>query len=231
MSELIAKKVYSKKIIERINRKNKLFGAKKKYNTYDILSSHLFVTLFAFVLLCAFKVNLFISLFICTFYFFLAEVFFFDVRLKKRGKVLEKDATFFFEILSLTLESGSNLRSAIELTANNVNNNLATEFKKALEDMELGKSLSESLNDLTTRIPSENVDNIILNLMEANIYGSNMIESLNNQLDYLNDKILLETRGKINKMPVKISIVSVLIFVPLILLIILSPILITLIDK
>ena len=58
-----------------------------------------------------------------------------------------------------------------------------------------------------------------------------MIESLNNQLDYLNDKILLETRGKINKMPVKISIVSVLIFVPLILLIILSPILITLIDK
>ena len=33
MSELIAKKVYSKKIIERINRKNKLFGAKKKYNT------------------------------------------------------------------------------------------------------------------------------------------------------------------------------------------------------
>ena len=191
----------------------------------------MFVTLFAFVLLCAFKVNLFISLFICTFYFFLAEVFFFDVRLKKRGKVLEKDATFFFEILSLTLESGSNLRSAIELTANNVNNDLATEFKKALEDMELGKSLSESLNDLTTRIPSENVDNIILNLMEANIYGSNMIESLNNQLDYLNDKILLETRGKINKMPVKISIVSVLIFVPLILLIILSPILITLIDK
>lgn len=231
MSELIAKKVYSKKIIERINRKNKLFGAKKKYNTYDILSSHLFVTLFDFVFLCAFKVNLFISLFICTFYFFLAEVFFFDVRLKKRGKVLEKDATFFFEILSLTLESGSNLRSAIELTANNVNNDLATEFKKALEDMELGKSLSESLNDLTTRIPSENVDNIILNLMEANIYGSNMIESLNNQLDYLNDKILLETRGKINKMPVKISIVSVLIFVPLILLIILSPILITLIDK
>ncbi len=231
MSELIVKKIYSKKIIDRISRKNKLFGSKKKYNTYDILSSHLFVTIFTFILLAAFKVNLFISLIICTFYFFLAEVFFFDVRLKKRGKVLEKDATFFFEILALTLESGSNLRSAIELTANNVDNDLASEFKKALEDMELGKSLSESLNDLTNRIPSENVDNIILNLMEANIYGSNMIESLNNQLDYLNDKILLETRGKINKMPVKISIVSVLIFVPLILLIILSPVLITLIDK
>ena len=79
------------------------------------------------------------------------------------------------------------------------------------------------------RIPSDTVNNIILNLLESNIYGNNMIDSLNNQLDYLNDKLLLETKGKINKMPIKISIVSVLIFVPLILIIILGPIIINLI--
>ena len=94
-----------------------------------------------------------------------------------------------------------------------------------------GLNLTESLNDLITRIPSDSVNNIILNLLESNVYGSNMIESLNTQLNYLNDKIILETRAKINKMPIKISIVSVIIFVPLILLIILSPIIINIIQE
>ena len=58
-----------------------------------------------------------------------------------------------------------------------------------------------------------------------------MIDSLNTQLDYLNDKLLLETKGKINKMPIKISIVSVLIFVPLIMIIILGPIIIKLLGN
>ena len=107
---------------------------------------------------------------------------------------------------------------------------MSKEFRRVIEDTELGKSLTESLNDLKLRIPSDTVNNIILNLLESNIYGNNMIESLNNQLDYLNDKLLLETKGRINKMPVKISIVSVLIFVPLILIIILGPIIINLIN-
>ncbi len=231
MKDFLIKKIYSKKTIDRINSKVKLCGSNFKYDTNEILGTHLFLTLFIFLILFFLKINIIPSLTITIIYFFTAEFIYFDFRLKKRTKILEKDATFFFQILSLTLETGNNLRSALELTSNNVNNELSLEFRRALEDMQLGKSLGESLNDLTMRIPSENVVNIILNLMEANIYGSNMIESLNTQLDYLNDKIILETRGKINKMPVKISIISVIIFIPLILLIILSPILITLITS
>lgn len=231
MKDFLIKNIYSKKTINRINSKIKLFGSNFKYDVNEILSVHLLLTVFIFIILLLLNAGIIPSLTITIIYFFTAEFLYFDFRLKKRAKVLEKDATFFFQILSLTLETGNNLRSALELTSNNVNNELSLEFRKALEDMQLGKSLGESLNDLTLRIPSENIVNIILNLMEANIYGSNMIESLNTQLDYLNDKIILETRGKINKMPVKISIVSVIIFIPLILLIILSPILITLISS
>ena len=48
---------------------------------------------------------------------------------------------------------------------------------------------------------------------------------LYNQIDFLRDKQILEIKGQINKIPNKISIVSVLFIVPLILLLVLGPVL------
>lgn len=229
-SKSIVNSIYTKKTIERINKKNTLLGISYNYDINSLLCSHLLISIFIFIVIFIIKKDLLISLIITVGYFALFEYVFFDLRLKKREKLLEKESSFYFQILSLTLEAGNNLKGAIELTSKTIDNTLSKEFRRVIEDTELGKSLTESLNDLKLRIPSDTVNNIILNLLESNIYGNNMIESLNNQLDYLNDKLLLETKGRINKMPVKISIVSVLIFVPLILIIILGPIIINLIN-
>ncbi len=224
-------KFYPKKVVERINVKNTLLGINYNYDLNALLKSHLFICIFLFLIVLIIKNDLIVSLFVTVIYFISAEYVFFDLRLNKRSKILEKESAFYFQILSLTLETGNNLIGAITLTSNTIDNTLSREFRKVVEDVDMGKSLTEALNDLKLRIPSDTVNNIILNLLESNIYGNNMIESLNNQLDYLNDKLLLETKAKINKMPVKISIVSVLIFVPLILIIILGPIIINLINS
>jgi tight adherence protein C len=231
MKDNITKKIYPKNIYERINRKNKLLGVKYNYDINKILTCHFIIAVFIFIIVILIKRDLIIASVITLIYFWGSEYLFYDLRLHKRTKLLEKEAVFYFQILALTLESGSNLKNALEITSQNIDSNLSLEFRKVIEDVNLGKSLNESLNDLKQRIPSDTVNNIILNLLESNIYGNNMIDSLNNQLDYLNDKILLETKAKINKMPVKISIVSVLIIVPLILIIILSPMLIRLINS
>lgn len=227
----LVNKLYTKKTIERIKRKNKLFGLSKNYNIYEILVVHLLITIFLFLLLVVLKFNILFSLIISLVYFISAEYFFFDYRLLKRGRSLEKESLFYFQILGLNLESGSNLGKAIELTSKNIEADLSLEFKKVMEDISFGKSLNEAMEDLKLRIPSDTVNNIILNLMESNIYGSNIIESLSNQLSYLSDKLLLDTKARINKMPIKISLVSVFIFIPLVLLIILSPLVINLILK
>lgn len=227
----LVNKLYTKKTIERIKKKNKLFGLSKNYNIYEILVVHLLITIFLFLLLVVLKFNILFSLIISLVYFISAEYFFFDYRLLKRGRSLEKESLFYFQILGLNLESGSNLGKAIELTSKNIEGDLSLEFKKVMEDISFGKSLNEAMEDLKLRIPSDTVNNIILNLMESNIYGSNIIESLSNQLSYLSDKLLLDTKARINKMPIKISLVSVFIFIPLVLLIILSPLVINLILK
>lgn len=222
----VVSKFYTKNQIERISNKNKLFGLSKHYDIYEVMFSHLLITLFLVVLLLLFKVNLLLGIVITLGYFFGAEYLFFDYRLRKRARKLEKESLFYFQILSLNLESGNNLRNAIELASNTIESNLSYEFRKVIDDILLGNSLNESLSNLKERIPSDIIVNIILNLIETNIYGSNIVESINNQIDYLSDKLLLEVKGRINKMPIKISLVSVVIFIPLIMLILLGPLVI-----
>ena len=226
----LVNKIYTKETIARIKKKNKQFGVEHNYDVDLILGNHLIISIFIFII-ALIDTTLLKSILIVIAYFFLAEYFFFDYRLAKRRKKLEKQSTFFFQILSLTLESVNNLKNSIDLTCKNMDNELSREFKKAMDDMTLGKSLNESLDDLKTRIPSDTINNIILNLMESNIYGNNMIESLNRELDYISDKIILEAKGKINKMPIKISVVSVLIFIPLLMLIIIGPLIIKVIES
>ena len=53
---------------------------------------------------------------------------------------------------------------------------------------------------------------------------------MNNQVDYLRDKQIMEVKSQINKIPNKVSIISVLFIIPLILLIVLGPFIIDLLG-
>ena len=84
--------------------------------------------------------------------------------------------------------------------------------------------MNEALTDMQERIPSEIINNIILSLTQSNLYGNSIIDNLYSQIDYLREKRKLEVKGRISKVPIYISVISVLFFVPLLLLIILGPV-------
>ena len=75
------------------------------------------------------------------------------------------------------------------------------------------------------RIPSETINNIILNITQTDVFGNSILDTMYNQIEFLRDKQILEIKGQINKIPNKISIISVLFIVPLILLLVLGPVL------
>ena len=80
------------------------------------------------------------------------------------------------------------------------------------------------------KIPSDSINNIILALTQANVYGSSIISTMYNQIDYLREKRKMEIKAQISKIPTKISVISVFFFIPLILLIILGPVLLSFIG-
>jgi len=116
------------------------------------------------------------------------------------------------------------------VTIKSVENDLSREFKEALREVKFGKSLTESLKAMSDRIPSESINNIILTLTQADVFGTSIITTLYTQVNYLRDKRNMEIKAQISKMPIKISIISVLFFIPLVLLIILGPIILNYIS-
>ncbi len=108
----------------------------------------------------------------------------------------------------------------------NVEGDLSREFNQALIDVSLGKSLNEALDALRKRIPSDTINNVILNIKESNIFGNSIIETLYNQIDYIREKRILRAKAEISKIPVKVSVISVIFYIPLLLLLLLAPMII-----
>ena len=230
--EEFVRKIYSDKYINKQIKKVKLLGKNSKINVYDLIITRLFTSIVLFIIiLYAFSYGYIISPIVTIIYYFLFNKITLDDKLKKRTLNIENDAMHFFEVLTLSLETGRNLVEAIEVTTSNVSSTLSNEFKETIREVSFGKSLNEALSDMQLRIPSDTVNNIILSLTESNLYGNSIIEALYSQIDFLREKRKMEVKGRISKVPILISVISVFFFVPLLLLLILGPILLEYIAK
>lgn len=232
MRDNIIYKIYSKKTIDRITNKVKLLGVYNNYNIAFLLNLRLVVSIFIFVATLFFsKYGYILAPMLTIIFYYFSEKMVLDYQIYKRAKKLDKEALFFFEVLVLTLEGGRNLKHALNLTVSNIDSEISAEFKKMLAEVKLGKSLNESLEAMKKRIPSDTINNTLLNMIQSNTFGNSIVDSMYNQIDYLRGKQLLDVKAEIAKLPTKVSVISVIFFVPIMLLIILAPVIIEYISK
>ena len=218
-------RIYNKRYIDKQKKKVKLLGTGDVTNVYDLILARLATTILLFILcFVSFNYGYIIAPCVAFVYYLLFTRFTIDDKLKKRTIKLESEAMHFFEVLTLSLETGRNLVEAIDVTTSNVNGVLSKEFKETVREVSFGKSLNEALSDMQSRIPSDTVNNIVLSLTESNIYGNSIIKNLYNQIDFLREKRKMEVKGRISKVPILISVISVFFFIPLVLLLIIGPI-------
>ena len=224
--EELVNRLYSKRYINSYINKIKLLGTGNRTNAYDLILSRLISSVILFILIIfTFRYGYILAPCLTIVYYFMFNKVVLDDKLKKRTIKLESEAMHFFEVLTLSLETGRNLVEAIDATTTNVSGLLSTEFKETVREVSFGKSLNEALTDMQLRIPSDTINNIILSLTESNLYGNSIIKNLYNQIDFLREKRKMEVKGKISKVPILISVISVFFFIPLLLLLILGPIL------
>ena len=223
--EELVRKIYSNKYVDRQIKKIKLLGNGNKINIYDLILARLISAIVLFIIIMyVFRYGYILAPCVVILYYFLFNKVTLDDKLKKRTMKLESEAMHFFEVLTLSLETGRNLVESIDVTTSNVSGILSLEFKETIREVSFGKSLTEALTDMQLRIPSDTINNIILSLTESNLYGNSIIKNLYNQIDFLREKRIMEVKGRISKVPVLISVISVLFFIPLLLLLIIGPI-------
>ena len=217
-------KLYNKKMVNRIQKKINLLGVSCKYDAITFLNVRIFTSIIIFLVVLIFSsYGYILSIVFVILYYYLFERILLDEKIKKRTTKLNNEAIYFFEVLTLSLQTGRNLTEAVTITVNSIDSGISKEFKEAIRQTRFGKSLTESFNDMQKKIPSDSINNIILSLTQANMYGSSIIDMMYNQVDYLRERRKLEVKATISKVPTKISIISVFFFIPLILLIILAP--------
>ena len=231
MSNSLLKKIYRKREIDNIEASIKMLGERSNMDAITFMNIRYFTTLLVFLLILYFSnFGYILAPLISVIYYYMFHYVLIKRPIKNRIRDLDHQALYFFEILTLTLESGKNLENSLEITVFNVDSELSREFKKALFEMKFGKTLIEALEDMKKRIPSETVNNILLNITQTNVFGNSILETMNNQISFLREKQILEIKGEMNKIPNKVSILSVLFVVPLILLLVLGPFVINLIG-
>ena len=223
----LSHRIYSRKQINDIQKKINLLGADVKFDAIFFLNMRLISSIVLFlVVLYLSEWGYFLAPVITFLYYHLLYYVVIDGNIKKRCNRLDIEAMHFFEIMTLALESGNNLINALSIACSNVDSELSREFSKALDEVEYGKSLNEVLNSLKKRMPSDTVNNIILIITQSNIFGNNIVKDMYYQLDYIRDREIQKAKGIISKIPLKVSVISVLFYIPLMMLLILSPVLI-----
>ena len=223
----IVNKIFRQSDINKINEKIILLGDNAKFSATEFLNFRVIVTILSFILTIINTNPGYIYAPIVALVVYYGVYYLLITKpIKSRIEQLDREALQFFEVLTLTLESGRNLESSLEVTVFNIDSELSNEFKKALMEIKFGRSLMEALENMKKRIPSETINNIILNITQTNMFGNRILDTMYNQIDFLRDKQILEIKGQINKIPNKISIISVVFIIPLILLLILGPLII-----
>jgi tight adherence protein C len=227
----LTKKIFTKKTIEKTQEKMLLLGP-NAHLTIDFFLIFRFLSslIIFFIVLYTNRFGILLAPIITILYYLLVNYLLIENNLKERANKLDIEALHFFEVFALCMESGTGFEIALKNTTENIDSQLSKEFKKVLIEIRYGKSLNDALLDMRKRIPSNIINNVLVNMVEANKLGTSILDTLYNQIDYLENKRIMNIREKISKIPVKISIISVLLFIPIILLIILSPIIIDIIT-
>lgn len=130
----------------------------------------------------------------------------------------EREAIRFFELVKLSLTKGNNIEKALELTAKYFNSELSYAYIAALIEVKFGKSLVEAINDM--ELPSSIVKNALVSLTKKELKSKNKLEVMDNVIEVLKNNVDIEMQKRINKVPLQVLVVLLVIFVPLMLLII-----------
>ena len=119
-------KIHSQIIIDKYQKKIDLLGYKNSYDAVKFLNIRLISSiLIFFVLLYFLRLGYIIAPVVTLLYFIFLPKFYLDKKIEERANKLDDEAMYFFEVLTLSLETGRNLKNALELTARNVDSELS----------------------------------------------------------------------------------------------------------
>jgi len=122
-----------------------------------------------------------------------------------RDKKIFRDLPFYLDLITLSIESGTNLTGGIsQAVQKSPEGPLKLEFSRVLRDVRAGKTRAQALREMTDRISSESVRNVVSSMIQAEKAGSSLGPVLRAQADQLRSTRFLKAEKIAMEAPVKL---------------------------
>lgn len=144
-------------------------------------------------------------------------------RVRERTSALERDLPDVLDLLTIAVESGLGLEQAMEAACADFDSPMAEELARTLQEMSLGLSRHEALDNLRFRSDSADLASFVLVLTQADVLGMPIGRVLRTQADEMRDRRRARARERAAKLPVKILFPLMLFILPTLMIIVMGP--------
>jgi tight adherence protein C len=214
------------KLETRLEKAGKPFG-------FEPLEFRLLQFFLSFLLPLVFVLWGWASRFSIVFLFFLAAAgllvsvilpkYYLTLKTNERARKATRELSDMLDLLTVSLEAGLGFDSALSKVVTKNDGVLSGEFKRALEEMRLGKTRRESLSGVRDRLDADEVKTLISSIIQAEKLGVGMVGVLRAQGESVREMRKQRAEEQAMKAPVKMLFPLVFFIFPSLFIVLLGP--------
>lgn len=157
---------------------------------------------------------------------YLAPKYWITRRVASRNDLISQGFPDSLDMMLVCVEAGQSLDQAIVRVALEMRAgfpDLADEFEIVAQQMKAGRDKTQVLRDMAARIDNDDVSSFVTTLVQSQSYGTPISEALRVYASEMREKRVMRAEEKANKLPTKMSMATMTLTVPPLLLILIGP--------
>lgn len=143
--------------------------------------------------------------------------------INNRRKAIEKDLPEVLDLLTISIEAGLGFDAAMQRVVQKTTGPISEEFNQTLQEMRIGRTRREVLQDLSTRTGVLDLSRFVDALIQADQLGISLGNVLRNQSDQMRTLRRQRIQEQAMKAPIKMLFPMLIFIVPVIMIVILAP--------
>lgn len=152
-------------------------------------------------------------------------------RKTERLRAIDRDFPETLDLLCICVEAGLGLQAGLNQVAENTDGLLAQEWRRVLNDVRLGASLSRSLTSLAERCPTPAVRHFVAAVNQASELGLSMVPVLRAQAAHARESRRLSISEQAHKIPIKVLFPLILCLLPALMIVVVGPAGLAIVDQ
>ena len=147
-------------------------------------------------------------------------------RIAERKEEIESGFPDSLDMMLVCVEAGQSLDQSIVRVATELQASypqLAFEFEIVAQEMKAGKDKEKVLRDMGTRCAVQDISSFVTVMIQSAAFGTSIAEALRVYASEMRDKRVMRAEEAANKLPVKMTLATMMLTVPPLLIILVGP--------